>query len=117
LPGGAIGLIGMTAVAVLAPYVLFSPAELAKPGFKAATSFARWACRVSNSTVWLIFAPSCSRSAYETTGLGRRNRAAAGQGDGRRTLTLATAVAFADLLLAPFTAVQHRAQRRHRLPR
>src|ERR1041384_2058130 len=32
LPGGAIGLIGVTIVAVLSPYVLFSPAGLAKPG-------------------------------------------------------------------------------------
>ena len=33
LPGGAIGLIGVTVVTVLARFVLFSPAELAKPGF------------------------------------------------------------------------------------
>jgi L-tartrate/succinate antiporter len=35
LPGGAIGLIGVTVVAVLSQWVLFAPAELAKPGFKA----------------------------------------------------------------------------------
>ena len=33
LPGGAIGLIGVTVVAVLSQFVLFAPAELAKPGF------------------------------------------------------------------------------------
>jgi L-tartrate/succinate antiporter len=35
---------------------------------------------------------------------------------GRRTLTLGYAVAFADLLLAPFHALEYRTQRRHRLP-
>lgn len=30
LPGGAIGLIGVTLVTVLAPWVLFSPAEMAR---------------------------------------------------------------------------------------
>src|SRR4030095_17113341 len=33
LPGGAIGLIGVTLVTALAPWVLYGPAELAKPGF------------------------------------------------------------------------------------
>src|SRR5512136_1136554 len=33
LPGGAVGLIGVTLVAILSPYVLFAPADLAKPGF------------------------------------------------------------------------------------
>ena len=33
LPGGAIGLIGVTLVTMLSEYVLFSPEQLAKPGF------------------------------------------------------------------------------------
>src|ERR1051325_4672957 len=33
LPGGAIGLIGIAIVTVLAPWVLYSPADLAKAGF------------------------------------------------------------------------------------
>ncbi len=36
LPGGAIGLIGVTLVTVLSEYVFFSPEQLAKPGFNAA---------------------------------------------------------------------------------
>src|SRR5258707_14282764 len=35
LPGAAIALIGITLVAVLAPFVLFSPQQLAAPGFRA----------------------------------------------------------------------------------
>ncbi len=38
LPGGAIGLIGVTVATLLAPWVLYGPAELAKPGFRAATA-------------------------------------------------------------------------------
>src|SRR5215210_9568104 len=36
LPGPAVALIGVVLVTVLAPWVLFSPAEMAKPDFKAA---------------------------------------------------------------------------------
>ena len=56
LPGAAIGLIGVTLVTVLAPYVLFGPAELAKAGFKPANASLSWALSgFSNTTVWLIF--------------------------------------------------------------
>src|SRR6516164_779667 len=34
LPNPAVGLIGLSLTALLSPYVLFAPAELAKPGFK-----------------------------------------------------------------------------------
>ena len=104
LPGGAIGLIGVTAVAVLAPYVLFAPAELAKPGFKVANASLTWALSgFSNGTVWLIFGAFMFALGYETTGLGRRIALILVKVMGRRTLTLGYAVAFADALLAPFT--------------
>ena len=52
LPGGAVGLIGVTLVALLSPFVLFSPAELAKPGFKAVNASMTWALSgFSNTTV------------------------------------------------------------------
>ena len=38
LPGGAVGLIGVTLVTVLSPFVLFSSAEVAKPGFNSASA-------------------------------------------------------------------------------
>ncbi len=73
LPGGAVGLIGVTTAAVLAPYVLFAPAELAKPGFKVASAALAWALSgFSNATVWLIFGAFMFALGYETTGLGRR---------------------------------------------
>src|SRR3954471_12834782 len=56
LPGGAIGLIGVTVVADPSPWVLFAPAELAKMGFKPANAAVSWALSgFSNTTVWLIF--------------------------------------------------------------
>jgi L-tartrate/succinate antiporter len=104
LPGAAIGLIGVALVTVLAPYVLFGPADLAKPGFKAANAGLNWALSgFSNSTVWLIFAAFMFALGYEKTGLGRRISLGLVKTMGRRTLTLGYAVAFADLLLAPFT--------------
>ncbi|HEY5292188.1 MAG TPA: anion permease, partial [Burkholderiales bacterium] len=43
LPCPAVGLIGATVVAVLAKWALFSPAELAKPGFNATNAAINWA--------------------------------------------------------------------------
>ena len=104
LPGGAIGLIGVTVVAVLSPYVLFSPAELAKPGFKAYNAAVTWELSgFSNATVWLIFGAFMFALGYEKTGLGRRIALKLVKAMGKRTLTLGYAVAIADTILAPFT--------------
>ncbi len=104
LPGGAIGLIGVTLVTVLAPWVLFSPAELAKPGFKPANAALTWALSgFSNTTVWLIFGAFMFALGYEKTGLGKRLALLLVQRMGRRTLTLGYAIAVADVVLAPFT--------------
>ncbi len=43
LPGAAIGVIGVTLATLLAPWVLYSPAELAKPGFSPANAALGWA--------------------------------------------------------------------------
>jgi L-tartrate/succinate antiporter len=104
LPGGAVGLIGVTVVAVLSRYVLFSPAELAKPGFKSVNAAIGWALSgFSNTTVWLIFGAFMFALGYDKTGLGRRISLLLVEKMGRRTLTLGYAVAVADTLLAPFT--------------
>jgi len=47
LPGGAIGLIGVTLVARLSEYVLFSPEQLAKPGFNPLNASLSWRFRGS----------------------------------------------------------------------
>jgi L-tartrate/succinate antiporter len=104
LPGGAIGVIGVTLVAVLSEYVFFSPADLAKPGFSAAKASLSWALSgFSNTTVWLIFGAFMFALGYEKTGLGRRIALLLVKSMGRKTLTLGYAVTIADLLLAPFT--------------
>src|SRR3954454_11407765 len=104
LPGGAIGLIGVTVVTVLAPWVLFSRAELAKPGFNAANAAVTWALSgFSNGTVWLIFGAFMFALGYERTGLGKRLALLLVKLMGRRTLTLGYAIALADTVLAPFT--------------
>ena len=104
VPGGAIGVIGVSLVAALAPWVLYSPAELAKPGFKAPNAALNWALSgFANSTVWLIFGAFMFAMAYEKTGLGRRLALQLVRLMGRRTLMLGYAVVLADTLLAPFT--------------
>lgn len=104
LPGGAIGLIGVTLVTVLAPWVMYTPEELAKPGFKPANAALTWALSgFSNSTVWLIFGAFMFAVGYDKTGLGRRIALVLVKLMGRRTLTLGYAVTVADTILAPFT--------------
>ncbi len=104
LPGGAVGLIGLTVAVLLARFVLFSPEQLAKPGFNAPTAALTWALSgFSNATVWLIFGAFMFALAYEKTGLGRRIALALVKLMGSSTLYLGYAVLGADLLLAPFT--------------
>lgn len=104
LPGGAIGLIGVTLVTVLSEYVFFSPEQLAKAGFNPARAALSWALSgFSNTTVWLIFGAFMFALGYEKTGLGRRIALRLVKAMGRKTLTLGYAVTIADILLAPFT--------------
>jgi L-tartrate/succinate antiporter len=104
LPGAAIGLIAVALVAVLSPWVLFSPAELAKAGFKPANASLTWALSgFANTTVWLIFAAFMFALGYEKTGLGRRIALWLVKAMGRSTLMLGYAVTIADVVLAPFT--------------
>jgi di/tricarboxylate transporter len=104
LPGGAIGVIGVTLVTVLSEYVFFSPEQLAKAGFNAARASLSWALSgFSNTTVWLIFGAFMFALGYDKTGLGRRIALLLVKAMGRKTLTLGYAVTIADTLLAPFT--------------
>lgn len=104
LPGGAIGLIGVTVVTILSPWVLYSPEELAKPGFNHMTASLNWALSgFSNGTVWLIFAAFMFSLGYAKTGLGKRIALHLVKRMGRRTLLLGYAVMLSDAVLGPFT--------------
>jgi len=104
LPGGAIGLIGITVVAVLANHVYLSPEQAATAGSRWPVEAIRWALSgFSNTTVWLIFGAFMFALGYEKTGLGRRIALVLVKALGRKTLTLGYAVMGADLILAPFT--------------
>lgn len=104
LPGGAVGLVGVVVVALGAPWLLFGPAELARPGFRTETAALAWALSgFANGTVWLIFGAFMFALGYERTGLGRRLALLLVRRLGGSTLSLGYAVALADLALAPFT--------------
>jgi L-tartrate/succinate antiporter len=104
IPGGAVGLMGVTLATVLAPSVLFGPDQLAQAGFRPSSAAVSWALSgFSDATVWLIFAAYMFALGYEKTGLGRRIALVLVKRLGGRTLTLGYAVALADLSLAPFT--------------
>jgi L-tartrate/succinate antiporter len=104
VPAAAVGLLGVTSAAVLSHFLLFSPSQLAAPGFNANNAAITWALSgFSNSTVWLIFCAFVFSLGYEKTGLGKRISLLLLSRLGGRTLTLGYSVMAADLLLAPFT--------------
>lgn len=104
LPGATVGLIGVTLVAVLARFLLFSPEQLAVPGFSAENAGLSWALAgFADHTVWLIFAAFMFALGYEKTGLGKRIALLLVRSMGKRTLTLGYAIVCADVFLAPFT--------------
>lgn len=104
VPGGVAGLVGVVAVALFAPWTLYSPAELAQPGFRPEQAATGWALSgFSNGTVWLVFAAFMFALGHEKTGLGRRLALLLVRRMGGHTLTLGYAIALTDLLLAPFT--------------
>ena len=104
LPGPAIGLIGVTIVAALAPWTLFGPAEMSAKGFNAPNRAVEWALSgFSNGTVWLAFSAFVFGTAYDRTGLGRRIALSLVRVMGDRTLLLGYAVMLSDVVIAPFT--------------
>jgi L-tartrate/succinate antiporter len=104
LPGGAIGLIGVVAVTVLAPFTLYGAEDLARPGFNPANAALAWALAgFSNATVWLIFAAFIFALAYDKAGLGKRIALTLVRRMGRNPLVLGYAIVAADTLLAPVT--------------
>jgi L-tartrate/succinate antiporter len=102
LPGGAIGLIGVCLVTVLANHVYLSPEEAAKAGTHWPAEAIRWGMSgFANTTVWLIFGAFMFALGYEKTGLGRRIALLLVKALRRKTLTLGYAVMASDLILAP----------------
>lgn len=102
LPPSAIGLIGVTVAA--AAGLPFTATQRAASGFRLPAESVRWALSgFANTTVWLIFAAFVFAMGYEKTGLGRRVALLMVKWLGHRTVGLGYAVAFSDLLLAPFT--------------
>jgi L-tartrate/succinate antiporter len=102
LPAAAIGLIGVAVATILR--LPFKAEQLAAKGFDAPAEAIKWGLAgFANSTVWLIFAAFMFALGYERTGLGKRIALVLVKRLGRRTLGLGYAVAFADLVLAPFT--------------
>ncbi|MBN1839470.1 MAG: DASS family sodium-coupled anion symporter [Campylobacterales bacterium] len=91
VPAALVGLVGVCLVALLG-IIDPKPAEGVK-----------WALSgFSNAIIWLIFAAFMFAAGYQKTGLGKRISLVMVKFMGKSSLGLGYAVAFADLLLAPF---------------
>ena len=110
LPNPAVGLIGLSLTALLSRYVLFAPADLAKPGFKLTSQTITWALSgFSSTTVWLVGGAFMFALGYQKSGLGRRIALLLVRALGRSTLLVGYATTLADAVLAPFTPPTPRA--------
>ncbi len=104
VPGAVVAMVGVSIIAILCSWLLFSPEQLAQPGFKFTAKSLSWAVSgFSNSVIWLIFAAFMFGTGYEKTGLGRRIALILVKKMGHRTLFLGYAVMFSELILAPVT--------------
>lgn len=104
LPGAAVAIIGLATIGVLAPWTLYSPEQLATPGFKYTSAALSWAVSgFSDSVIWLIFAAFMFGIGYEKTGLGRRIALMLVKRMGHKSLSLGYAIMFSELVLAPVT--------------
>ena len=91
IPAALLGLIGISVASVLG-LVGKTPAANIK-----------WALSgFSNNIIWLIFASIMFAMGYKKTGLGKRISLIMVKYMGKSTLGLGYAIAFADLVLAPF---------------
>jgi L-tartrate/succinate antiporter len=94
----------LSLTALLSPYTLFAPADLAKPGFKVAGQTISWALSgFASTTVWLVAGAFMFALGYQKTGLGRRIALLLVRALGRNTLLVGYATTLADTVLAPFT--------------
>ena len=104
LPNPAIGMVGLSLMAVLSRYTLFAPADLDKPGFNVTSQTVNWALSgFASTTVWLVAAAFMFALGYQKTGLGRRIALLLVHALGRNTLLVGYATTLADTVLAPFT--------------
>ncbi|YBP34061.1 anion permease [Klebsiella pneumoniae] len=70
LPGAVIGITGVVVIALCSQWLLFSPDQMAAPGFKMAGASFKWAVSgFGNSTVWLIFGAFMFAAGYDKTQL------------------------------------------------
>lgn len=103
-PGSVVAMCGIAVIAVLSPWLLFSPQQLADPGFKYTSKALSWAVSgFSNSVIWLIFSAFMFGIGYEKTGLGRRIALMLVKKMGHKTLFLGYAIMLSELILAPVT--------------
>jgi L-tartrate/succinate antiporter len=97
IPPALVGLAGVT-LAIIFRLVPITPGQT-----PTTVDAIKWGLSgFSDGTVWLIFSAFMFALGYEKTGLGKRLALSLIKVMGRRTLGLGYAVAFADLVLAPF---------------
>jgi L-tartrate/succinate antiporter len=104
LPNPAVGMIGLSLMAVVSHWVLYSPADQAKPGFNIVSQTVSWALSgFASTTVWLVAGAFMFALGYQKTGLGRRIALLLVRALGKSTLMVGYATTLSDAVLAPFT--------------
>jgi len=104
VPPAATGFIAIALTAAISRWTLFSPQDLAKPGFNVASESVKWAFSgFANATVWLVGGAFMLALGYQKTGLGRRIALLLVRALGRNSLMVGYAATFSDAILAMVT--------------
>lgn len=103
VPGAVVAMVGISIIAILSPWLLFSPSSSPSQVLSSPPNPSLGGFWFSNSVIWLIFAAFMFGTGYEKTGLGRRIALILVKKMGHRTLFLGYAVMFSELILAPVT--------------
>lgn len=103
VPGAVVAMVGISIIAILSPWLLFSPEQLAQPGFKFTAKSLSWA--VSGFLIQLsgLFSPPLCLVRAMKNRAWTSHRSDSGEKMGHRTLFLGYAVMFSELILAPVT--------------
>ena len=104
VPGAVVAMVGISIIAILSPWLLFSPEQLAQPGFKFTAKSLSWAVSgFSNSVIWLIFAAFMFGTGYEKTWAWTPHCAVSGEKDGTSHAVSRLCGDVLQLILAPVT--------------
>ncbi|XPE54190.1 anion permease [Shigella flexneri] len=105
VPGAVVAMVGMSVIAILSPWLLFSPSSWLSQAFNSLQNPSRRPSASSNSVIWLSSPPLCLAQAMKDPAW-TPHCADSGEKMGHHTLFSGYAVMFSELILRTCNTVQ-----------